>query len=184
MIEKDIAEHFDQVNRIAAEYLKGKNETQISQELDIPRSRVSKYLMEWKSAASNSEAIRARARDALAGADFHYNNLIREAYALIEEATTANQDDDLSTNQMLAHRHTALKMIADLEKSRIDMLQKAGLLENQELADQLIEQEKQHEAIMGIITEVVGTCKTCKPRVLQRMSGIGDGVTIIEGDIG
>lgn len=184
MKEADVFEHIDEVNKIASEYLKGKTETEISQELDLPRPRVVRYLSEWKNAAANSEAVRSRAREALAGADTHYTNLIKQAYSIMEEAQRANEQDALSTGQMLTHKAAALKLVADWEARRIDMLQKAGLLENQELADQLIEQEKQQEAIMDIIKNVVGSCPVCKSRVLQRMSGLGNKpVTIVEGEV-
>lgn len=184
MIENDIAEHLDVINQIASEYLKGKNETEISRELAIPRSRVATYLAEWKATASNSDAVRARAREALSGADAHYTKLIKQAYELIDDANAAMAVGDLSHNQTYGHRATALKLVADWEAKRIDMLQKAGLLENQELSDKLIEQEKQQEAIMKIIKEVVGACPVCKPKVLSRMAGLGkEPITIVEGNI-
>ena len=173
MIEKALPEHIEQVNLVAAEYLKGKSPGQISTELDLPPARVNGYIKEWKGMAVNSDAVRSRAREALAGADLHYNGLIGESYKLIDDANAAIENGDISTNQGLSHRAHALKMVADLEAKRMAMLQQAGLLENQELADQLLEQERQQEAIMGIITDVVGECKTCKPRVLQRMAGLG-----------
>lgn len=182
--EDEIIEHLDKLNRVAGEYLKGKNETEISKELDIPRTKVVAFLSEWRTTASNSAAVRARAREALAGADTHYTSLIKEAYKIIEEANTANENGDLSQNQTLSHRAAALKMVADWEAKRIDMLQKAGLLENQELSEKLLEQERQQEQIMNIIKDVVGSCPVCKPKVLSRISGLnGNPVTIVEGNV-
>lgn len=185
MKQEELIEHLEEVNRVASEYLKGMNETEISRELDIPRPRVVKYLEEWKGFASNSEAIRSRAREALAGADLHYNKLIKQIYDTIDDADVERGTGGLSANQALTLRMQALKMTADLEARRIDMLQRAGLLENQELADKLIEQEKQQAAIMKIITDVVGACPVCKPKVLQRMSGLGsEPIVIVEPDHG
>ena len=182
--QDEIIKHLNDVNSVAAEYLKGKNETEISKELDIPRARVIQYLSEWRTTASNSQAVRARAREALSGADIHYTKLIKEAYGVIDDANSANEVGDLNRNQTLAHRITALKMVADLEARRIDMLQKAGLLENQELADKLVEQERQQEEIMRIIKEVIGSCPVCKPKVLARISGLnGNPITIVEGHV-
>lgn len=182
--QSEVIKHLETVNAVAAEYLKGKNETEISRELDIPRVRVVQYLSEWRTTAANSQAVRARAREALAGADVHYTKLIKEAYRIIDDANAANAIGDLNQNQTLGHRATALKMVADWEAKRIDMLQKAGLLENQELADKLLEQERQQEEIMRIIKEVVGSCPVCKPKVLARISGLnGNPVTIVEGHV-
>ena len=160
----DLAEHIDEVNTVATEYLTGKTETEISNELALPRTRVVSLIKEWKSMAANSEAVRVRAREALAGADQHYSVLIKEAYDIAEEA---------KTQQALGQRTAALKLILDIEKSRLEMLQKAGLLENRELAEKLMETETKQKAILDIITEVVNDCPVCKPKVLGRMSGVG-----------
>jgi hypothetical protein len=157
----ELIEHMEEVNRVASEYIKGLNESEISRELDIPRARVSSLLREWKSMASNSEAVRARAREALSGADQHYSKLIKQAYEVIDEATT---------NSNLSAKTAAIKLILDIESKRIDMLQKAGLLENKELADQLLETERKQELLMKILAEVSGKCPTCKTQVLSRLA--------------
>lgn len=171
----EILDHIEEVNKVASHYIKGLNESEISRELDIPKARVSSLLREWKSMASNSEAVRARAREALSAADTHYSGLIKQAYEVIDEA---NQTSALSV------KNQAIKLILDIESKRIEMLQKAGLLENKELADQLLETERKQELLMKILTEVSGTCTKCKPEVLRRLaevSGInGEAVVIHE----
>ena len=177
----EMSDHITKVNEVAAEYLKGKNVAQIGQELNITPATASRYLSEWKGMAANSDAVRARAREALSGADLHYNTLIADAYALVQEAKDANYEENMTANQSLSLRAGVIKTIADLEAKRIDMLQRAGLLENQELAEQLIEQERKQELITKIIVEVVSKCPTCKPRVLQRMSGLD--TVIVESEV-
>jgi hypothetical protein len=171
----ELIEHMEEVNRVATEYIKGLNESEISRELDIPRARVSTLLREWKVMASNSEAVRSRAREALAGADQHYSKLIKQAYEVIDEATT---------NSNLSAKTAAIKLILDIESKRIDMLQKAGLLENKELADQLLETERKQELLMDILKDVSGSCAVCKPKVLKRLAEVsgptGEAVVIHE----
>lgn len=171
----ELIEHIEEVNRVASEYIKGFNESEISRELDIPRARVSTLLREWKSMASNSEAVRSRAREALSGADQHYSKLIKQAYEVIDEATT---------NSNLSAKTAAIKLILDIESKRIDMLQKAGLLENKELADQLLETERKQELLMDVLKEVSGSCAVCKPKVLKRLAEVsgptGEAVVIHE----
>ena len=112
---------------------------------------------------ANNEAVRIRAREALAGADQHYNHLIKQAYEVIDDAnTTAN----------LSAKTTAIKLILDIEGKRIDMLQKAGLLENKELADQLLEQEQKQEVLVGILREVSGDCPRCRNEVARRLAQV------------
>jgi len=171
----ELIEHMEEVNRVASEYIKGFNESEISKELDIPRARVSTLLREWKSMASNSEAVRSRAREALSGADQHYSKLIKQAYEVVDEATT---------NGNLSAKTAAIKLILDIETRRIEMLQKAGLLENKELSEQLLETERKQELIMGILKDVASKHPQIKLEILSRLSEvsgpIGEAVVIHE----
>lgn len=163
MDSKDIVLHIEEVNLVASEYIKGKDASAISKELDIPRNRVLNLLNEWREMIANNEAVRIRAREALAGADQHYNHLIRQAYEVIEDATTTAN---------LSAKTAAIKLVMDIESKRIDMLQKAGLLENKELADQLLEQEKKQEVLIKILREVSGDCSKCRNEVARRLAEI------------
>jgi NADH:ubiquinone oxidoreductase subunit E len=171
----DILSHIEEVNKVASEYIKGLNESEISRELDIPRARVSSLLREWKTMASNSEAVRARAREALSAADTHYSRLIKQAYEVIDEATI---------NSNLGAKTNAIKLVLDIEAKRIDMLQKAGLLENKELADQLLETERKQELIMNILKDVAAKHPHIKNEILQRLAEVsgptGEAVVIHE----
>lgn len=171
----DILTHLEEVNAVATEYIKGLNETEISRELDIPKARVSSLLREWKTMASNSEAVRGRAREALAAADQHYGKLIKQAYEVIDDANLNG-----AQNQKLA----AIKLVLDIENKRIEMLQKAGLLENKELAEQLLETERKQELIMGILKDIAAKYPTIKNEILQRLAEVsgptGDPVVIYE----
>lgn len=171
----DILTHLEEVNRVASEYIKGLNETEISRELDIPKARVSSLLREWKTMASNSEAVRARAREALSSADTHYSRLIKQAYEVIDEATI---------NSNLGAKTNAIKLVLDIESKRIDMLQKAGLMENTELAQKLLETERKQELIMGILKDIATKYPSIKNELLQKLSEVsgpnGEAVIIYE----
>jgi hypothetical protein len=171
----ELIEHMEEVNKVASEYIKGFNESEISRELDIPRARVSSLLREWKSMASNSEAVRSRAREALSGADQHYSKLIKQAYEVIDEATI---------NSNLSAKTAAIKLILDIESKRIDMLQKAGLLENKELSDQLLETERKQELIMGILKDIASKHPHIRNEIMLRLAEVsgpnGEAVVIYE----
>jgi hypothetical protein len=171
----DILTHIEEVNAVATEYIKGLNETEISRELDIPKARVSALLREWKQMASNSDAVRSRAREALAAADQHYGKLIKQAYEVIE-------DSNLNQNQTT--KLNAIKLVLDIETRRMDMLQKAGLLENKELAEQLLETERKQELIMNILKDVAAKYPQIKNEILTRLSEVsgptGEAVVIYE----
>ena len=170
MSDNDLVKHLDLVNSVATEYLKGLDASEISRQLDIPRPKVMTLLNDWRAMASNNQAIHARAKEALAGADQHYSSLIKKAYEVIDSAdTTAN----------LTAKTTSIKLIADIESKRLEMLQKAGLLDNQELADELLETERKQEILISILKEVTSSCESCRPKVLTKLSQVNEGGVVL-----
>jgi hypothetical protein len=161
MTEDDINVHLDEVNKVAGEFIKGSTEIQIARHLGLPRTRVVKHLTEWRGMISNNEAIRARAREALGTADQHYNRLIQKAYEVIDASDA--QDN-------LGEKSKAIKLILDIETKRIEMLQKAGLLENKEIAEELMEMERKQSVLVAILREVSGKCSSCKTEVARRLA--------------
>jgi hypothetical protein len=163
MNDTDVMLHLDEVNRVASEYVKGSTEIQIAKQLDMPRTRVVKLLDEWRGMIANNDAIRARAREALATADQHYNRLIQKAYEVIDSADSQGE---------LGEKSKAIKLILDIENKRIEMLQKAGLLENKEIAEELMAMENRQEILVKILREVSGKCDTCKVEVTKRLADV------------
>lgn len=171
--ETELIQHLDEVNQVVTEYLKGNDPTIISKELDIPRTRVVSLINEWKVMASANDAIRARAKEALVGADTHYTKLITKAYEVIDEAS-------LSTN--LSAKTAGIKLVLDIESRRIDMLQKAGLLENKELAEEMIEIERRQEVLVGILRDIASEHPEIRDIIMNRLSSIakeGEVITIV-----
>ncbi len=161
--ETELVNHLDEVNKVVTEYLKGQDPTKISKDLDMPRTRVVALINEWKVMASANDAIRARAKEALAGADTHYSRLITKAYEVIDEA---------SLNNNLSAKTQAIKLVVDIEKSRIEMLQKAGLLENKELAEEMIQIEKKQEVLVEILRDIASSHPEVRDLIMQRLSQI------------
>jgi hypothetical protein len=171
--ESDLVNHLDQINQVVSEYLKGNDPTVISKELEIPRVRVVALINEWKVMASANDAIRARAKEALVGADTHYTKLITKAYEVIDEASLTNN---------LSAKTASIKLVMDIEKSRIEMLQKAGLLENKELAEEMVEIERKQEVLIGILRDVASEHPEIRDLIMQRLSSIakeGEVITIV-----
>jgi len=168
--EAALVNHLDLVNKVASEYLKGSDASEISKILNIPRTKVTELLTDWRVMAANNQAIHARAKEALAGADQHFSSLIKKAYEVIDSAdTTAN----------LTAKTTSIKLIADIESKRLEMLQKAGLLDNQELADELLETERKQEILISILKEVTSSCESCRPKVLTKLSQVNEGGVVL-----
>ncbi len=172
--ETDLIHHLDEVNKVVTEYLKGQDPTKISKELEIPRTRVVELINEWKVMASANDAIRARAKEALAGADAHYTKLITRSYEVIDEASMTNN---------LSAKTQAIKLVMDIEKSRIEMLQKAGLLENKELAEEMVQIERRQEVLVEILREIASTHPEVRDLIMHRLSKIakeGEVITIVQ----
>jgi hypothetical protein len=163
MSEIELAGKFDQMNKVVEELLKGNTTTQISRALDIPRAQVETHIQTWKELVQDNSAIKARAKEALAGADEHYNMLIKEAWNVVSEAGLAAE---------LNTKNAALKLIADIEAKRIDMLNKAGVLENNSMADEILENERRQEVLVSILRDVTSSCDHCKFEVAKRLSEV------------
>ena len=168
--EELTVEHLDEVNKVVEKYLAGNEPTQISKELAMPRQKVVAYINEWRAMAADNAAIRARAKEALVGADTHYSKLISKAYEVIDEAsTTAN----------LGAKTAGIKLVMDLESKRIDMLQKAGLLENKELAEEMIAIENRQEVLVGILKDIASEHPEVRDKIMRRLADVAKGSEVI-----
>lgn len=174
MTEIEPSIHFDKMNKVVSELLKGSSATQIASLTGFTRKEVLEYIDEWKSVVHNDTNVRDRAKEALIGADQHYDMLIKEAWKTVEDADTQGQ---------LSVKSGTLKLIADIETKRIAMLQSIGVLENNEIASQILENERKQEMLVGILKEVTSTCNHCKIEVAKRLSqitGVVEPIRIIE----
>jgi hypothetical protein len=170
-MQNDLVKHLDLVNKVAEEYLKGLDTAEISRALDIPRTKVSSLLSDWRVMASNNQAIHARAKEALAGADQHFSGLIKKAYEVIDVA---------DQNANLTSKTQAIKLIADIESKRLEMLQKAGLLDNKEIAEQIIEMERKHDILIKILKDIASSHPEIRKEIMERLSQIQNEVIIID----
>jgi len=162
-MEIELADHYDRMNKVVGELLKGNSPTQIASITGFKRADVVGYIDEWKQVVRSDSGARERAKEAVSGADQHYAMLIKEAWKTVEDADTQGQ---------LNVKATALKLIADIEGKRIGMLQEVGLLDNAELATQLAETEHKQDILVKILKEVTATCPKCKLEVAKRLSQI------------
>ena len=163
MAEIELSQHFDRMNKVVEELLKGNSATQIATITGFSRKEVVEFIDEWKSVVHNDSSLRDRAKEAILGADQHYAMLIKEAWKTVEDADQLGQ---------LNVKAGALKLISDIEGKRIGMLQDVGVLENNQLASQIAEAERKQEVLVKILKEVTSTCPKCKMEVAKRLSQI------------
>jgi hypothetical protein len=165
MAENEVAlsGQFDQMNKVVEELLKGNTPAAIARNLELTRVQVDNHIQTWKELVQDNTAVKARAKEALAGADEHYSMLIKEAWRTVEQA---------DVQDALNVKAQSLKLIADIEAKRIDMLNKAGVLENDSMADQILESERKQEILIGILRDVTSSCDHCKWEVSKRLSQV------------
>lgn len=177
MTEIEPAVHFDRMNKVVEELLKGNTHTQIAAATGFKRAEVIELINEWKDVVHNDVSLRNRAKEAISGADQHYAMLIKEAWKTVEDADQAGQ---------LSVKAGALKLIADIETKRIGMLQSVGVLESNEIASQIAETERKQEILVGILKEVTAGCPKCKMDVAKRLSqitGIVESVIVEDANV-
>ena len=173
-MEIELADHFDRMNKVVEELLKGNNPTQIAALTGFNRAEVLGYIDEWKDVVKNDSGARERAKQAISGADQHYAMLIKEAWKTVEDADQAGQ---------LNVKATSLKLIADIEGKRIGMLQEVGLLDNVELANQIAETERKQEILIGILKDISAEYPQVRKEIMRRLAqitGVVEPIEIIE----
>jgi len=159
-----LAERWEKINKVVDTFLKGTtNPSAIARATGFKRTEVQEYLAEWRSVIHSDRQIQMRAREALTGADRHYSMLIEEGWDVINQSS---QQGDLSK------KATGIKLVADIQQKQIDMLQKAGLIEDTEIAQQIIETERKQEVLVKILKEVVADCDHCKREVFRRLEEV------------
>lgn len=177
--EVAVHEKEDVITKIVSMRAEGKNFSQIAKALDMTRPAVMDYWQLFKDAAVNSSNMKSRAREALATVDMHYDKLIAELYSVVSDI-----DDHAITEgvdaKFLGHKITAVAKIADLEAKRVQMLKEAGLLEDEEIARTILEQERKQEVVVGILRDVTSNCDHCRLRVAERLSEISNEPTVIK----
>jgi len=177
-MEIELADHFDRMNQVVAELLKGNSPTQIATITGFKRADVLGYIEEWKQVVRSDSGARERAKEAISGADQHYAMLIKEAWKTVDDADQAGQ---------LNVKATALKLIADIESKRIGMLQEVGLLDNVELANQVAETERKQEILIGILKDVSAEHPQIRREIMRRLAqitGVVEPVEIVENASG
>ena len=173
-MEIELADHFDRMNKVVEELLKGNNPTQIAALTGFKRAEVLGYIDEWKDVVKNDSGARERAKQAISGADQHYAMLIKEAWKTVEDADQAGQ---------LNVKATSLKLIADIEGKRIGMLQEVGLLDNVELANQIAETERKQEILIGILKDISAEYPQVRKEIMRRLAqitGVVEPIEIVE----
>ena len=159
----EVYERIDNMNQVAELMLKGENPTAIAKRLGMKRADVVHHIDEWQRLARNSVQIQDRAKDAVSGADQHFSMLIQRLWDNVDQADSAGE---LKTAQ------SGLSAIANIEEKRINMLHKAGLLDNQDLAERIVETERKQKILMDLLKDVASRHPEVREEIIQGLNKI------------
>jgi hypothetical protein len=161
IIETDAFHQMEQVADLMIK-LDG-SETKVAREMGIPRKTVLALHQQYKDILIKDSEARDYARDHLYAMVKHYDKLISRYYVLLEDL------ENLQFHHLVAAQISgAIKGIADLEKQRVDALQKAGILEGNDLGDELAAREDREAIILDILRNDL--CAKCRNAVATKLT--------------
>lgn len=183
---------FHNMEKIIEHHLKGHSPLKIARDLGIKMVEVNKNIEMWREIVQKDMESRDAARD-------HLNEMVARFTSLIE-VLSKNLDDlqayDFSANDgktsaakfesISGQINTTVRNIADLDAKRVDLLQKAGLLDNAELGNELAERERREEALISILrNDLCADCRMVVARKLQQITQQVEAVVVYdhEGDV-
>lgn len=167
---------FSNMEKVADLTMQGNNPTDIAKKLNLKRKDVLELQADYRIALSQDSQARDMARDHLNMMVKHYDSLIKQFYLLIEDM------DELKWSHYVAgQRNNALKAIADLEAKRLDALQKAGLLESEDMGDELAAMEEKQEILISILRNDL--CPDCKAKVAYKLAQVSGKAEVISSEV-
>jgi len=158
----EIAE-FDLMDEVLQLTIRGKSDLEIARTLNIKRAEVERVRQTWRGIVQASGGFKQKAEDRLIALDEHYQSLVREAWDNYECLKDEGKYKDAQG---------ALKLIGELEKQRVEALQKAGFIEDSDLGADLAETQRQAEAIESLLLELVERYPDTKTFLLPRIKRI------------
>lgn len=167
---------FEERDKVIELHLKGQKPVDISRSLGIPRKDVNGYITGFKMFAKDNQLLQERGLQVVQEFDHQQDYIIRELIKAIEEADMAN---DYKTKGVL------LKTLHDVQRGRVDTMQKAGMLSDATLGDEMAAMEDKHEQLIEILKKVSQRCNRCKMEVareLARVTGKPEPVMVVEQD--
>jgi uncharacterized protein with ATP-grasp and redox domains len=171
-----MSNHFEERDKVVALFLKGKQAAAISRETGIVRKDVNAYISQFHAYAKDNELLQERGRQVVQEFDHQQDRLIEELWKAVDESDNAG---DYKTKGVL------LKTLHDIQKGRVDTMQKAGMLSDAAMGDELAAMEEKHEILIQILRDVSASCNKCKMEVarkLARVTGKPEPMVVIEDE--
>lgn len=159
-------EYFKNQNAIVDDFLKGNtNYTELAKKHRITRAEAVQMVNDWKDFVRSDKSFKEMGRERLHEMDRHYELIIKEMW---------ENQDDLKDSGEFHKAATVLKMISETEAKRQDALQKAGMYDDGELADMIMENERKTEAISKFLTELIEEHPNLRGKIVEALRKIED----------
>ena len=156
---------FKEMERVASHMLKGHSEFKTARDLGLKVVEVKSLWSAYKERLENDSFSRDAARDHLNLMIVQYDELLVGLHSNLKDLDSLDYDEKIS-----AQRVATARTIADLQAKRVDLLQKAGLLDHSELGDELAEQERQRDVLVDILQNDL--CDECRAVVAVKLQKV------------
>lgn len=156
---------FKEMERVASHMLKGHSEFKTARDLSLKVVEVRSLWGAYKERLENDSYSRDAARDHLNLMIVQYDELLVQLHDNLKALDGLVYDEKISAQKVATAR-----TIADLQAKRVDLLQKAGLLDAGDLGDELAEREKQEAALVDILRNDL--CDDCRAVVAVKLQKV------------
>ena len=167
---------FAEIERVAELHVQGKTPYAIAKELGIKAVEAKKAIAQWQTMLQQDNEAKDVARDYLNRLVAHFDKLIEKSYENLDNLRLLSFDAQIS-----AQINTTLKNLSEYEAKRVDLLQKAGLLDASDLGDELAERERREAILIDILRNHL--CDDCKQEVAVQLGKVTGQVEIIQEDV-
>lgn len=164
---------FKEMERVASHMLKGHSEFKTARDLGLKVVEVRSLWNAYKERLENDSFSRDAARDHLNLMIVQYDELIAGLHQNLKDLDSLEYDEKIS-----AQRNTTVRNIADMQAKRVDLLQKAGLLDASDLGDELAEREKQEAILVDILQNDL--CNDCRAVVAVKLQQVTKQVEVTQ----
>jgi len=159
--------YYERQQDVMQMFVKDPNETRIAKALGIPRKDVVALIRDFKDSARGTDVRRERTEELITMVDAHYGLLIKKQWEVID--ATDNDPDP----KVLTVKNAAIKGVADLERQRVEVMQKAGLLDAADMGDEVARMEEQQNALMEFLNREL--CSACNDKLKRLMASYRGG---------
>lgn len=165
----------DKTLKVGAEYLKGKNNTEISRAVGMKRGEVEKHIHAYKQlmkeTAKSNVQLADRLQVTLEETLHHYDVITKSAWENKEEA---EQSGDIKSV------NTALRLIADLQKTKFNFVESVTENTDADLLAELEQAERQHETLKNVLMGLKDKYPEAFKWVRNEMASVMEDVEVID----